>query len=52
MKLLAMGILLTLIGCGTHSRIPASEINNVQAQEQGQERYIYGNDAFAREAVR
>lgn len=38
-----------VVGCASQERIPASEINNVQAHDPAEERYIYGSESFARE---
>jgi hypothetical protein len=52
LQVISLIVLFAFVGCATtNDRIPASEINNVQAREQQQERYIYGDAAFSREGA-
>jgi hypothetical protein len=42
-------VLIVFMGCASDRRPSSEDINNVQAYEQEEERYIYGADAFVRE---
>lgn len=42
-------VLFAFIGCASDRRPASDDINNVQAAERQQERYLYGGDAFVRE---
>lgn len=48
--ILTLAVFTGLFGCTTDSGRTPQNINDVQAQEQEQERYIYGSDAFVRES--